>query len=538
MNEFCKICGGYIAPGRPWSGAERKNLEWYQEIRAGLYKTTQTRPFPGADTCPQSLVYSKAPQDTAILTGVGYIESDSGPAIAPQHHEDTYRDENPIFRSFTTTRYNLCTFAFHSACWDVLRERLSGVASDTNCLATLLYRILYCNPGNNYDLRLAHDFGGTLKDKKYGVDPWRGRGEMRDGTFSHFAVEPSAFLRVDDLVRCLPSPIVPKSIHEAIVIGWSHVSDIFCKLPTEMVHLLMSWLPCGDIQRLRLASKSIASVSHPDYLPQSFWKSRFLPDFEMGFALPNLTGGYQDWRSLYFAVKHEVQNPDGSGRLRNRKRIWNIINKNVPLLTLDFKDIQLHGLPISWVDFTGPAYGQGSADKRPGRIISTESNTCAGIFYLGSREISVRRLCLDTEREAIRAVGISTTVFNSRMFISGLRFYLQDSVTNAPVCHSLGYITSARETLLQIKIEETLAGLELAAVANGVVGVRLVLVVGHLTNTSQWVGDIRMSESDVAFGILFLPSEFRPLDFAASFDVSGTFDISGIALTLLTRRSR
>ncbi|KAL1982089.1 hypothetical protein VTN96DRAFT_1744 [Rasamsonia emersonii] len=92
------------------------------------------------------------------------------------------------------------------------------------------------------------------------------------------------------------------------------------------------------------------------------------------------------------------------------------------------------------------------------------------------------------------------------------------SVTHAPACHSLGYITSTTENVLQIPTEKTLVGLQLATTANGIVGARLILEAGSSTRASPWVGNIGAGEPDVAFGILSLPGGLCPLDFAASFD--------------------
>lgn len=91
--------------------------------------------------------------------------------------------------------------------------------------------------------------------------------------------------------------------------------------------MFLSRLPSKDVGTLRLASKCVASVSHPEALPQFFWRSRFLPIMEMGFVQPP-TEAYHDWRQLYFAIKAALANPQGSGSLKNRKRIWDIVSIN------------------------------------------------------------------------------------------------------------------------------------------------------------------------------------------------------------------
>lgn len=167
-----------------------------------------------------------------------------------------------------------------------MRERISDDANSNSSLATSLIRSC---------IRPGHDFGGAAQFQKPVGNPLQ---KAINGGFSHFAVKPSRFLTVDDLLHCLESTDVPKSSNGESTIRCSLVPDAFSRLPTGVIHLLLSWLPCDDIRHLRLASKSIASVSNSNSLPQSFWRSRFSRNFEMGFALPILTDGHQDWRSL------------------------------------------------------------------------------------------------------------------------------------------------------------------------------------------------------------------------------------------------
>lgn len=125
---------------------------------------------------------------------------------------------------------------------------------------------------------------------------------------SKAGVEPSRFENIQDLLCYLPESLVEgtgiTTSSPIFSMGPNqHNNDTFSKLPTVTVHILLSWIPSDDIQQLRLESRSIASRSHPGSLPPSFWGSRFIPDFEMGFALPKRTDGYHDWRSLYFRIK-------------------------------------------------------------------------------------------------------------------------------------------------------------------------------------------------------------------------------------------
>lgn len=275
-------------------------------------------------------------------------------------------------------------------------------------------------------------------------------------------------------------------------------------------------------------------MSRTSSLPQSFWRSRFSPDFELGFALPADECGRPDWRSLYFATKHLLRNPRKSARLRNRKRVWEIICKNASLIALHLRGTKLHGLPITWDDLSGSGCQKPAGKPRPGKIITTESMArLSEKLHVGSREIAVRRLLLHPEQQTICAVGVTTVIFNSQTFVSGLRVVFNDSTAGTYNGRPLGYVDSNSEHFLWVPPEENFAGLEVATCVNGIVAVRLILEAGPRRYSSAWVGDIGNGEPDIAFGKLLCPrSEIRSFDLAASFDVSGTLQIPGPSLTV------
>lgn len=181
-----------------------------------------------------------------------------------------------------------------------------------------LYRQYFCIQ--------RHDYGGSAEFWDAEGDPMEA---MSQGGYGHCAVEPSGFVSIEDLRSCL-GPEIPVEIPATPPIASTprleYGSDKFAKLPTEVMHMLLTWLRLDDIQQLRLASRPVASTSHPDQLPQFFWHGRFFPDFEMGFAMPICKEGYHDWRFLYSRVKRGLKT-HSSDRLVNRKRVWNFICK-------------------------------------------------------------------------------------------------------------------------------------------------------------------------------------------------------------------
>lgn len=217
------------------------------------------------------------------------------------------------------------TYLVHEACWRVLLDRILYGNPLTDLVAVALAQLFWgACLYRQYSCVPRHDHGGSTEYWHAEGDPIE---EMTQGGHGHCAVEPVGFFSIEDLRSCL-GPEVPVEIPATSSIASTrrleHGSDKFTNLPTEVIHILLTWLRSDDIQRLRLASRPVASISHPDLLPQFFWHGRFLPDFEMGFAMPIHTDGFHDWRSLYFRVKRGLK-MHCSNRLRNRKRVWDFI---------------------------------------------------------------------------------------------------------------------------------------------------------------------------------------------------------------------
>ncbi|KAJ9355088.1 hypothetical protein DTO280E4_6602 [Paecilomyces variotii] len=506
MLTFCTICGVYI-PGR---GPPTKDLkwQWHREIRA---------------------VRRMESNHTVYLTGVGYLDA-SQFIVAPQDPDHSYRTPGVLLESygyFYDPDHFVWSFTFHAACWEILRERTSCSLADTGQLATLLFYILYCTTWNETNfIRSGHDFGGAtnFQDCDRRDDPLR---EMVSRGYIYYALDPSRFAGIDDIIHYLgPVHVPPKHHNKAIASEEVSSLDVFAKLPMEIIHLILTWMPPNDIQNLRLASRSVSMRSSVDALSQFFWRSRFSPDFEMGFALPTHLGNHYDWRSLYFGIKHALRTPQFFPRLENRKRIWQIISRNASFLSLHLQGIRLHGIATSWSDFSLGGLQNGSLEKlSPPKIIVTE--LLAGdseLLRVGSREIFIRSLHTSIKAQSISAVGISTVEFNARIFVSGIRLFTKPDV--ASEC-SLGYITSSSEGLLLISPEERFAGFELATCDDGIVGVRIILDARSHRHMSTWVGNIGKGEPDIAFGTLCLRCETSSFKLAGSFDA---FKLISLAL--------
>lgn len=269
------------------------------------------------------------------ISGIGYF-SRVDEIVAPREPEYFYWDPRASVKTYRLANEEDgadWTFMFHAACWSILVDRVAhyGNRDVINKIGYRLFQVLHCTHVDDEGLfQPGHDYGGIARFRK---QPSHMVSEMLDQRYEWCFVEPSRFTSVDDILRSLKSislslepPALAEGNHSSIAESYDSI-DGFAKLPTEVVYLLLTWLPSNDVHQLRLASRSVASKSHRDAFPQSFWWSRFLPDHEMGFALPErIEEGYHDWRALYFKIKQGLVS-DRCERLRNRKRVWDLVSR-------------------------------------------------------------------------------------------------------------------------------------------------------------------------------------------------------------------
>lgn len=215
-NTFCTICGVHIRP-ISGDGPPTHDLKWHQEIRAGLCILPFSCIIRCSRRCP--LVRRMESNHTVYLTGVGYLDA-SQFIVAPQDPDHSYRTPGVLLESygyFYDPDHFVWSFTFHAACWEILRERTSCSLADTGQLATLLFYILYCTTWNETDfIRSGHDFGGAtnFQDCDRRDDPLR---EMVSRGYIYYALDPSRFAGIDDIIHYLgPVHVPPKHHNKAI----------------------------------------------------------------------------------------------------------------------------------------------------------------------------------------------------------------------------------------------------------------------------------------------------------------------------------
>jgi hypothetical protein len=204
----------------------------------------------------------------------------------------------PLFDKATGT----WTFRVHADCWELVACRVSDpVACATTWAKTL--------SSGNWDIpslvaRMPHTF-----PQPEAMTPCRGRNFRRA---SMQRLESFDALAQDLNLDCLPTVHDPISLeklgreHLDLTSGltWpSQETDPLSVLPEEILEQIIEYTPTADLLNLRLASKAIACISQLPRLPRSFWRSRFTPPHELGFALPEQVDEDVDWRYMYFLLK-------------------------------------------------------------------------------------------------------------------------------------------------------------------------------------------------------------------------------------------
>ncbi|KAK4242817.1 hypothetical protein C8A03DRAFT_10999 [Achaetomium macrosporum] len=282
----------------------------------------------------------KFPQDVAGqgkgAASISAVIIEPGPALPRSVRKKTHPstgkekltpDLNVLRCSFYNEATGTWTFRVHVDCWDLVACRVSDpfACASAWCKSLIsLHRDSSLGPGS----KTLYPPKAPISTRKtpYGRN-YRRASLQPLATFDGLAAE----LGLDHL----PTIFTPVPLSQIIALSSipsdkgtlirSNISgrntDPFSCLPPEILHQIFSFTPTFSLLNLRLASRAVASVSRLPDLPQSFWRSRFLPPLEMGFALPERVDWDQDremdWRGLYFLLRRALRAYRASGR-RNK----------------------------------------------------------------------------------------------------------------------------------------------------------------------------------------------------------------------------
>ncbi|KAM7207313.1 hypothetical protein V8F20_002375, partial [Naviculisporaceae sp. PSN 640] len=255
------------------------------------------------------------------------------------------------------------TFRVHADCWDLVESRTepgnvkSLALSWCQALASLNWNFTTLAPGmGRYDLPrllLSAELPTKLeRGKRYSEARNMRLGIQRLVNFEELASE----LGLSNSKRAVPLSLSRLNLYtlpEQTSLQFTSTSsrtsimrDIFSYLPHEILQQIILYTKTTDLVNFRLASRAVAYISRLEALPRSFWFSRFLPGFELSFALPVEIHKTRDidWRGLYFLIRKALNNPDVVGGAREssalsrlaRRKYWSDRFAGVSELCEDF----------------------------------------------------------------------------------------------------------------------------------------------------------------------------------------------------------
>ncbi|PIG90058.1 hypothetical protein AARAC_011762 [Aspergillus arachidicola] len=235
----------------------------------------------------------------------------------------------------------------------------------------------------------------------------------------------------------------------------------------------------------------------------------------------------EDWRKAYFAIRYAFSSPLDSAYLKNRQRMQNTVTVNASLLAEHMKGSGLSGNLYNDNNDSGPKLQNGLNDLGHEHIITTQfSTSCHEYLRVGSRKLFDRSIFLPVNECEVRIIWLSMISFNSQKFIVGVHFQALDPPTQGCRNYSLGYISRGSEVKMNIPLSHRIAGFELAARANGVVGMRVVLQKGSDKSWTSWVGEFGDGDPNIAVGMLSLTKGLQRALIIAGFDAFKMLDLA------------
>lgn len=139
----------------------------------------------------------------------------------------------------------------------------------------------------------------------------------------------------------LPTRVRPACINE------SKERDSLALLPEELCIAIATFLPTADVLRARLASRAF----WPIFYSQQFWASRFAPSAPLSiadrawfFEAHRAQPPHGDWRWLY----RRTNDASLYGSLRNRRRVWGLLEHIVKILRLSWNELPPPSLSDVW----------------------------------------------------------------------------------------------------------------------------------------------------------------------------------------------
>ena len=295
--------------------------------------------------------------------------------------------------------------------------------------------------------------------------------------------DPSAFQGPDpfdtpELRRIFQSPtnyphLAFDSTKQRVQTANTAEADPFDQFPTEILSCILTYLPSGDVVRMKQASRVFANI----VLPDSFWKSRFVPGRELDYIVEarqyfSSHAHKGRWGSIFSILKILKRCHPA---VANRTRVWDLCLSLHGLLEL-MRDTNCDGTPAqSLLELNALPL-----DDRHWVTASRYLKSPNQHFNRGSRVLYERMMMFPSRATAI---FVSTIELFGRRYISGLRI-----LNISDEAFSLGYRHSNSEKLL-VSRENGPVRITGFCLAHDQRGVRGLSVIDDTGTQSDWIGD-------------------------------------------------
>jgi hypothetical protein len=299
--------------------------------------------------------------------------------------------------------------------------------------------------------------------------------------------------------------------------------SIFNRIPQEIICQILGNLSSKDFSNVRLACRTVASVSTPKLLPQKFWATRFAPPQEFGFVFahenPQNSHTKKPWRLLYKQYTEALSTEEGIQGIRNRQRMY--------LCVEDFAIAAEQLLHPDTRRLTDSEEFQSSIQDVTPNNPTRFSFSCPLLTDTDFREPQLRRGVQPIARMQINLVApppavslklsVSLVHFNSKVYISGFRSYCLDHSGQASGPVSIGTIIPSTEEHIEIKSAEKIVSVEVTASDLGIHGLEF-----HLENSGE-AASVAVGVTsclDGSFGKTVLRARKNATGMEIDFDVS------------------
>ncbi|KAK2783590.1 hypothetical protein FQN53_009135 [Emmonsiellopsis sp. PD_33] len=491
----------HAAPFELFFEAERAQAEQvllYIKQRKGLINADCSSYKP--------LVRSTTGISSPYASGVGFL-SEQGHITASDDYDVSYTDRAPAYESYGLLYRSGSFWAFpiHDVCWHMIRQSTSNLADTPNSvIARHLFYLLLCTPCNDrHQFSPGHDFGGAAQFQGRIADSLH---LPRSNVYYYINCDPST---LEDTASALNAKetVYPGAKRLEYPQNTHTEHTRFERLPVEIIHLIFELLSTSDVRNIRLVSRRLADVAMVEELPQSFWRSRFYPDQEMGFTsvlLPHYsTLRETSWKDKYISFQAALRIPNRFPSTRNRQRIWSLARPLSGLIEAIIQNDQSKKTRTTSDDFSPSAMDHVPSHIQAGRVLQSEISRAPydRVLEFGCRELSLRSIRWQT-LTGFRSyqLGISVASFYRDKYISGLRIIPQDDQQPLALGLSIGLIDKTSESIIEVTSPDVLEGFDVAVKESGICGLRPRF--RNATLPAEFVGNCGNGAADIAFGQL------------------------------------